>query len=139
MRKWPLFLYREANGLLAVMHRVDPSSDDRDPLFEPVFWEYERIIFSESSDHVGELSDHPILRAAGRQSMTAALQDLNVRIGPPMGNRYESAREWSRNWFAGIGHNEMNPVRLEVFSRFWSNQYTAVQNALEAAVKLSRK
>ena len=56
-----------------------------------------------------------------------------------MGNKFDIARDWSRNWFAGIGHNEMNPARLEVFSRFWSNQYTAVQNALEAAVKLSRK
>ena len=31
-----LFLYREANVLLALMDRVSPSSDVRDPLFEPV-------------------------------------------------------------------------------------------------------
>src|SRR3974390_1606149 len=59
-----VFLYREANVLLALVDRVNPSSDGRDSLFEPVFWEYERIIFRESSDHFGELSDHPILRAA---------------------------------------------------------------------------
>jgi len=71
-----LFLFREANVLLALMDRVSPSSDVRDPLFELVFGEYERIIFRELSDHFGELSDHPILRAARRQSVMAALQDL---------------------------------------------------------------
>ena len=111
-----LFLYREANILLALMDRVTPSSDVRDPLFELVFGEYERIIFRELSDHFGELSDHPILRAARRQSVMAALQDLKVRIHPPMGNKFDIARDWSRNWFAGIGHDEMNPARLEHFS-----------------------
>jgi hypothetical protein len=68
-----VFLYREANVLLALVDRVNPSSDGRDPLFEPVFWEYERIIFRESSDHFGGLSDHPILRAARRDAVAAAL------------------------------------------------------------------
>jgi hypothetical protein len=27
----------------------------------------------------------------------------------------------------------MNPARLELFSRFWSDEYIAVQKALEAA------
>jgi len=130
-----LFLYREANVLLALMDRVSPSSDVRDPLFEPVFGEYERIIFRELSDHFGELSDHPILRAARRQSVMAVLQDLKVRIHPPMGNKFDIARDWSRNWFAGIGHDEMNPARLEHFSWFWSDEYTAAQKAREAAVR----
>ena len=101
-----LFLYREANVLLALMDRVSPSSDVRDPLFELVFGEYERIIFRELSDHFGELSDHPILRAARRQSVMAALQDLKVRIHPPMGNKFDIARDWSRNWFAGMSRRD---------------------------------
>ena len=132
------FLYREANVLLALVDRVNPSSDGRDSLFEPVFWEYERIIFRESSDHFGELSDHPILRAARRQSVMAVLQDLKVRIHPPMGNKFDIARDWSRNWFAGIGHSELNPARLERFSEFWSREYTAVQQALDATVTTGR-
>jgi len=129
-----LFLYREANVLLALMDLVN-SSDGRDPLFELVLGEYERIIFRELSDHLAELSDHPILRADRRQSVMAAVQDLNLRMHPPIGNKFDIARDWSRNWFAGIGHNEMNPARLEHFSWFWSDEYTAAQKALEAAVR----
>ena len=133
-----LFLYREANVLLALVDRVNPSSDGRDSLFEPVFWEYERIIFRESSDHFGELSDHPILRAARRESVAAALQDLNFRMHPPRVNKRDFAVDWSRNWFAGIGHSELNPARLERFSEFWSREYTAVQQALDATVTTGR-
>ena len=133
-----LSLYREANVLLALMDWVSPSSDVRDPLFEQVLGEYERIIFGELSDQSTALSEHPILRDARHQSVMAALQDLKLRMHPSMGNRYDFARDWSRNWFAGIGHNEMNPVRLEHFSWFWSDEYSAVQKALEAAVTTKR-
>ena len=79
-----------------------------------MFWEYERIIFWELPRIFGESSNPD--RAVRRQSVTAALQDLNARMHPPsMGNRYEIAREWSRTWFAGIGHNEMNPMTLAMF------------------------
>jgi hypothetical protein len=121
-----VFLYREANVLLALVDRVNPSSDNRDPLFEPVFWEYERIIFWELPD--------PIVYAAKRQSVAAALQDLNFRMHPPRVNKWDFAVDWSRNWFAGIDHNDMNPARLERFFQFWSREYTAVQQALDAAV-----
>ena len=126
-----VFLYREANVLLALVDRVNPSSDDREPLFEPVFWEYERIIFWELPD--------PVVCAAKRQSVAAALQDLNFRMHPPMVNKWDFAVDWSRNWFAGIGHNEMSLARLEWFSRFWAREYSDVQKVLEAAVTTSRK
>ena len=134
------FLYREANVLLALVDRVNPSSDGRDPLFEPAFWKYERIIFRESSDHFGGLSDHPILRAAARrQSVTAALRDLNFRMHPPSFNKWGFTVDWSRNWFAGIGHNEINPATLASFSEFWSREYSAVQQALDATVTTGRR
>jgi hypothetical protein len=136
-----LFPYREGNVLLALMDWVSPSSDVRNPLFEPVFGEYERIIFRELSDHLikartagffGELL--PFLREARRQSVMAALQDLKVRMHPPMGNKYDLACDWSRNWFASIGHDELNPARLEQFSLFWSVEYTAILKTLEEMV-----
>ena len=65
----------------------------------------------------------------------AALQDLKVRMHPPMGNKYDFARDWSRNWFASIGHDELNPTRLEQFSLFWSDEYTAVRKTLEEMVE----
>jgi hypothetical protein len=137
-----LFLYRETNVLLALMDWVTPSSDVRNPVFEPVLGEYKRIIFRELSDHLipartagffGELLDHPILCDvdARRQSVMAALQDLKVRMHSPMGNKYDFARDWSRNWFASIGHDELNPARLEHFSLFWSDKYIAVLKTLE--------
>jgi hypothetical protein len=54
---------------------------------------------------------------------------------PRIGNKFDIARDWCRNWFAGIGHNEMNPAKLEHFSWFWSDEYSAVQKVLEAAVR----
>ena len=75
-----------------------------------------------------------MLREARRQSVMAALQDLKVRMHPPMGNKYDFARDWSRNWFASIGHDELNPARLEHFSLFWSDEYTAVLKTLEEMV-----
>jgi hypothetical protein len=63
----------------------------------------------------------------------AALQDLKVRMRP-MGNKYDFARAWSRYWFANIGHNELNPARLEQFSLLWSDEYAAVQKNLEEMV-----
>ena len=133
-----LSLYRETNVLLALWDWVHPSSDVRDPLLEPVLGEYYKsIIFEEyhliparTAGFFGELLDHPIPREARRQSVLAALQDLRVRARAPMGNRY-FARDWSRNWFASIGHNELDPARLEQFSLFWSDEYTAVQKTLE--------
>ena len=132
-----ILLYREANILLVLMDRVNPSRDGRDPLFEPVFWEYERIVFWELPRIFGE-SFNPD-RAARRQSVAVALRDLNVRMHPPIGNRYDFALSWSRDWFAGIGHNEINPATLARFSSFWSSEYTAVQKVLDAAVKTSRR
>jgi hypothetical protein len=132
-----VFLYREANVLLALVDRVNPSSNG-DWLFEPVFWEYEHIIFRESSNHFGGLSDHPILRAARRQSVTAALRDLKCRMHPPSFKKWGFTVDWSRNWFAGIGHDEINPATLTRFSEFWSHEYTAVQQALDATVTTGR-
>ena len=57
-----LFLYREANVLLALMDRVSPSSDVRDPLFEPVFLEAtivtsRRSILSGGNANPGDMAD----------------------------------------------------------------------------------
>src|SRR5665811_1127480 len=76
-----VLLYREANILLALADRVNPSRDGSDPLLEPVFWEYERIIFWELPRIFGESSNPD--RAARRQSLMPALQDLNARMHPP--------------------------------------------------------
>src|SRR3974377_2340571 len=76
------------------------------------------------------------IRSPGPQSVIARLRDLSLRID--LGNGHDFALSWSRNWFAGIGHNEMNPARLERLSRFWSHEYSAVQKVLKAAVRTSR-
>jgi hypothetical protein len=130
-----VFLYREANILLALVDWVKPSRDgrSRDPLFEPVFWAYERIIFDELPSMFGQSHKTPA-SITRRQSVTAAFRDLNARMHPPMGNRYEIAREWSRTWFAGIGQNEMNPMTLAMFFSFWSSEYAAVQKRLDAVI-----
>ena len=123
-----VFLYREANILLALLNRVKTSRDENsaDLLFRRILFEYERLVF-------GELPDTPT-SAARRHSVKAALEDLNAHMHPPMGNKFDVARDWSRKWFADIGHNEINPETLARFSSFWFSECTAVQKSLEAAV-----
>jgi hypothetical protein len=121
-----VFLYREANILLALLDRVKPSraGGSGDTLFKPVFLEYELIIF-------GEAIPRSVTK---RQSVKPALNDLNALMHPSRGNRFDIAREWSRKWFADIGHNELNPASLTRFSAFWFSEYTTVQKRLGAAV-----
>jgi hypothetical protein len=119
-------LYREANILLALLNRIKPSRDGGfgDRWFKPVFLEYGRIIYGQST----RLPNG----TAKRQSVRAAIKDLNAHLHPHMGNRYDLAREWSSNWFADIGYQEMNPEILARFSVFLFDEYSAVQKALEA-------
>src|SRR4029078_12616494 len=116
-----VFLYREANILLALLNRVKTSRDENssDSLFRRIFFEYERLVF-------GELPDTPT-SAARRHSVKAALEDLNAHMPPPRGNKFDVARDWSRKWFADIGHNEINPETLARFSLFWFTEYANVQ------------
>jgi hypothetical protein len=123
-----VFLYREANILRALLDRVKPprNSGNGDPLFKPVFLECERTIFGELPNSVAG--------ATKRKSVKAALKDLQALRHPRWGNRYDLARDWSHDWFADIGYNEMNPAILQQFSSFWFNEYISVQKILEAAV-----
>ena len=59
-----------------------------------------------------------------RQSVTAALQELNDRIRP--------TNEDFAQWFAGIGYKEINPARLERFFSVLVWRIPAAQNALQA-------
>jgi hypothetical protein len=124
-----VFLYHEANTLLALVNRVKPLRDGTsgDSLFEPVLREYERIIFRESPETPAG--------AARLQSVMAALQDLSARMNPPDDSRkYSFAFNWVRNWFADIGHDETNPATLTLFFSFWSKLYTAAQEGLELTI-----
>lgn len=122
-------LYREANILLALVDRMKPSDENssRDTLFEPVLWEFQKIVFGEFPKTAVGIER--------RQSVEAALKDLDARWHPPMGNIYDFARDWSRKWFADIGFDEMNPEILSQFSLFWVNEYTTIQKALEDFIR----
>ena len=61
--------------------------------------------------------------------MTAALQELNVRIRP--------TNEHFAQWFAGIGYKEINPARLERFFSVLVWRIPAAQNALQQRVATS--
>lgn len=125
-----VLLYREANILLALTDRLKPSPEDssnRNTLFEPVIWEYQRIIFGELSATADWITR--------RQSVEDALKDLNTRRHSPMGNIYNVARDWSRKWFADIGFHEMNPEILTGFALLWRNEYITIQKTLEDFVR----
>jgi hypothetical protein len=62
-----VFLYREANVLLALLTRVQ-----QDPLFEQPLQEYERILFQESPKTPAG--------AARLQAVNVAMQDLRMLI-----------------------------------------------------------
>ncbi len=124
-----VLLYREAIILLALLDRVRPPRDGGsvDPQFKPIFSECGRIICGESTKSPSD--------AARRQSVKAAIEDLNTLLHRQWGNRYDVARDWGDKWFADIGHHEMNPEILSRFSAFWFDEYTAVQRILEAAAQ----
>ncbi len=124
-----VFLYREAIILLAILDRVRPPREGirADPQFRPIFSECERIICGESTKSPNG--------AARRQSVKAAIVDLDALLHHQWGNRHDVAREWVGWWFADLGHREMNPEIVTRFSLFWFDEYTNVQNILEAAVQ----
>ncbi len=124
-----VFLYREVIILLALLDRIRPPGDggSADPQFKAIFSEYEGIICAESADSPSG--------AAKRQSVKAAVEDLNALLHRQWGNRYDVARDWGEKWFADIGHHEMNPEIVSRFSTFWFDEYSTVQNILEAAAQ----
>jgi hypothetical protein len=112
-----VFLYREANVLLAVLMRVH-----QDPLFEQPLREYERILFPESPETPAG--------AARLQAVKKAMQDLRMLMNP------EDRRKltWGRNWFATIGHDETNPATFMLFYILWCNLHVAAHESLERMV-----
>jgi hypothetical protein len=112
-----VFLYREANVLLALLVRAE-----QDPLFEQPLQEYERILFPEPPETPEG--------AARLQAVKAAMQDLRTLMN------LEDSRKltWGRNWFVTIGHDETNPATLLVFFTLWSNLHRAACESVEQMV-----
>jgi hypothetical protein len=112
-----VFLYREANVLLALIIRAK-----QDALFEQPLQEYERILFPQSPETpVG---------AARLQTVKAAMQDLRALVDPHNSNGVT----WGRNWFATICHDETNPMTLLLLFTFWSDRHLAAHKGLEGMV-----
>jgi hypothetical protein len=114
-----VLLYREANVLLALL-----TSAKEDPLFEQPLQEYERNLFPKSPETP--------TGAAKLQAVRAAMQDLGVLIDAIAGEGAKLA--WSRNWFATIGHDEMNAVTLGLFALFWAKLHIAALKSLKEMI-----
>jgi|NGEPerStandDraft_6_1074524.scaffolds.fasta_scaffold173562_2 hypothetical protein len=112
-----VFLYREANILLALLTRAK-----EDKLFEQPLQEYERILFPQSPDTPAG--------AARLQAVKGAMQDLRALVDPDDSRKLT----WGRKWFADIGHDETNPATLMLFFTFWSNLYVAAHKSLERMI-----
>jgi hypothetical protein len=107
------FLYREANVLLALL-----AWAQKDPLFERPLWEYERILFAQSPETPSS--------AVRLQAIKTAMADLDALMK-------EDKRQltWGRQWFAGLGYDETNPVTLTLFAVHWLHHSSAVHGALK--------
>jgi hypothetical protein len=112
-----VFLYREANILLALLVRAK-----EDKLFEPPLREYERILFPQSPNMPPG--------AARLQAVRAAMQGLRVVMDPSDSRQLT----WARNWFADIGHDETNPLTLTLFFTLWADLYIAAHESLEGMI-----
>jgi hypothetical protein len=112
-----VFLYREANVLLALLTRCQ-----QEPLFEQPLREYERILFPESPETPAG--------AARLQAMKTAMQDLRILVNPD--DRLKLT--WARNWFATLGHDETNPATLMLLSILWSDLHIAAHEGLKRMV-----
>ena len=117
-----VFLYREANGLLALWNWAK-----QDPAFEEPLHEYERILFPQSPRTPAAAARLKAVRAAGGD-----LEDL-VELGRkgPLAWKGEGPLAWARKWFADMGHDETNPITLTQLSIFWMNLHIAVQKTLK--------
>ncbi len=109
-----VFLYREANVLLALVTRAN-----QDPLFEPVLQEYERIVFP--------ISPEMPAATVRLEIMKDAMQDLRALMDPGDNRKLT----WGRTWFADIGHDETNAATLVLFFTFWSNLHVAAHESLD--------
>ena len=112
-----VFLYREANVLLALLIR-----SKQDPLFEQPLQEYERILFP--------LPPETPAGAQRLQAVKAAMKDLHAVVD----SKDSQKLTWGRSWFAAIGHDETNPATLVLFFTFWSNLYIAAHESLEGLI-----
>jgi hypothetical protein len=113
-----VFLYREANILLALLSRAR-----EDKLFEPPLREYEHIVFPQSPDTP--------TGAARLRAMRAAMQDLCALMDPSDTRKLT----WGRKWLADIGHDETNPATLLLLFTFWSNLHIAARASLDRMIK----
>ena len=97
-----VLLYREALILFALV-----GKSHADPLFVPALREYEHILFQAGPEEA--------VRSGRFQAVRDAMKDITDLLTP----RDDPYLSWARRWFAGIGHDETNPITLGVFLCFW--------------------
>ena len=112
-----VLLYREALILFALV-----GKSHADPLFVPALREYEHILFQAGPEEA--------VRSGRFQAVRDAMKDITDLLTP----RDDPYLSWARRWFAGIGHDETNPITLGVFLCFWMDWYVAVQTSLNKMV-----
>jgi hypothetical protein len=117
---WPQFaskmrLYREATMLMALL-----AQNQKEKRYEKVLTSFEQLIFPTSPD------DGVSTKAAALKNATRDLGDLFSHDRAD-----EMGLLWSRKWFAQIGYEENNPIRLSVFAISWMDRYIAAIDTLE--------
>lgn len=119
-----VFLYREANGLLALLIWAK-----QDPLFEQPLREYERLLFPETPTPAG---------LARLQAVKAAMQDLEA-LADAFRTYGEGGKPltWTSNWLAAIGYKEINPITFHQLSYFWISGYITAHETLKELIALS--
>jgi hypothetical protein len=99
-------LYREALVLFALV-----GQSHADPLFVPVLREYEHVLFPNGPEEA--------VRSGRFQAVKDAMKDITDLLTP----RDDPYLSWAPRWFAGIGHDETNPITLGVFLVVWMDWY----------------
>jgi hypothetical protein len=115
---WPQFrakmrLYREAVVLMLLLSWVE-----KEKTWEDVLKAYEMFILPDTPSTEG------ITKLEALKGAMARLRKLFHPQGP--GEEFS----WSKDWMAGIGHEETNPARLMQFACYWMSDYTAVAKSL---------
>lgn len=112
---WPRLLpkFRLYCEALILMVLLQKAESDRG--YEDLLVSYERIIFPEAPTNDG---------IARLEELKLAMKDIAALV------EQEKPFSWSRNWLGGIGHEEHNPVVLEIFALYWMDAYIAAHKSI---------
>jgi hypothetical protein len=107
-------LYCEANVLLLLLSQAEKGKK-----YEQVLRAFEGRILPSRPSHYG---------ATKLEVLKKAMKQIS-EVAQPQGEA--KPLSWGMDWFADIGHEEVNPATLTLFAAYWISAFVAVGEAMK--------